>query len=105
VRHFDTHPRAKVIGRAVRQQAMAIDLRRRSKQYVMVSNANRNRLPMAHNFARARVDCAVERMDSVAEVRDESVEPLGQRVDAFSLARVDSCDCGLNFADGNCREE
>ena len=35
---------------------------------------------MAHNFARARVDFAVERMDSVAEVRDESVEPLGQRV-------------------------
>src|SRR5271166_5680550 len=79
-RNFDTHPRAKVKGRAVRQQAMAIDLRRRSKQYVMVSNGNRNPLPTAHNFARARVDFAVERMDSVAEVRDESVEPLGQRV-------------------------
>ena len=60
---------------------------------------------MAHNLARTRVDFAVERMDSVAEVRDESVEPLGQRVDAFSSARVDSFDCGLNFVDGGCREE
>ena len=62
-RHFDTHPRAKVRELSVRQQAMAIDLRRREKQYVMVSNANTNPFPMAHNFARTRVDFAVERMD------------------------------------------
>src|SRR5208337_2269552 len=84
---------------------MAIELRRRNKQHVMVSNASAGRLPIARNFGRARVDFAAGRMDSVAEVRDESVEPLGQRVGAFSLARGDSFDCNLNSADGGPREE
>ena len=52
----------------------------RDKQYVMVSNANRNRLPMAHNFARTRVDFAVERMDFVAEV-----SPAQKGADAGSV--------------------
>ena len=57
---------------------------------------------MAHKFARTRVDFAVERMDSVAEVRDESIEPL---VSASTRSLAGSSISGLIFADGGCREE
>jgi len=36
--------------------------------------------PRAHDFARARRDFDVDGMDNVAEGRDETVEPLIQRV-------------------------
>ena len=47
----------------------------------------------------------VDGMDNVAEGRDETVEPLIQRVGAYCPASGNALDCGLDFDDGGRREE
>jgi hypothetical protein len=82
-----------------------IDLRRRDKQHIMETVEEKTPAPRAHDFARARRDFDVDGMDNVAEGRDETVEPLIQRVGAYCPAGGNAFDCGLDFDDGGRREE
>ena len=63
-----------------------MDLRRRDKQRVTETVGEKTPTPRGHEFARARGDFDVDGMDNVAEGRDETVEPLIQRVGAYCLA-------------------
>jgi len=82
-----------------------MDLRRRSKQHVMETMDGKTPAPRAHEFACAHGDFHVDGMDNMAEGRDETVEPLIQRVGAYCLASGYSSDCRLDFDDGGRREE
>ena len=58
---------------------MTMDLLRRNKQRVTETVGEKTPAPRAQEFARARGDFDVDGMDKVAEGRDETVEPLGER--------------------------
>ena len=84
---------------------MAVHLRRRNQQRVMETMAVITRFQIAHEFACAGSDFDVDRMDSVAEGRNESLEPLVQRPSAFRMAGADTFDGGLELDQGHHREE
>jgi hypothetical protein len=56
-----------------------VDLRRRSKNRVMKAIAGEPDMAMGKGPARANGDCGVDRVNSVAESRDEAIEPISQR--------------------------
>jgi hypothetical protein len=82
--HFDLRPGAKDSD-SLGQEAVAMDLRRRSKNRVVEAMARiLSLLPMGQEPARPNCDVDVDRVDSVAERCHESVEPLMQRVSPFA---------------------
>jgi hypothetical protein len=54
-------------------------------------------MAMGKEPARANGDCGVDRVNSVAEGRDEAIEPISQSADARRLARGNSFDGRLNL--------
>jgi hypothetical protein len=82
-RHFDLRPGAKD-GDSLGQEAVAMEPRRRSKNRVVEAMARIVALlPIGQEPARPNCDVDVDRVDSVAEGCNESVEPLMQRVSPF----------------------
>jgi hypothetical protein len=84
--HFDLRPGAKD-GDSLGQEAVAMELRRRSKNRVVEAMAGIVALlPIGQEPARPNCDVDVDRVDSVAEGCNESVEPRLQRFSAFHIA-------------------
>jgi len=77
-----------------------MDLRRRSKDRVVEAMAEVAGLAIGQEPARPNGDLDVDRMDSVAEGRNESIEPLVQRVSAFRMRGVNSFDGGFDLDEG-----
>ena len=83
-----------------------MDLRRRSKNRVVEAMARIVALlPIGQEPARPNCDVDVDRVDSVAEGCNESVEPLMQRVSPFRIAMANSFDGGFDLDQGGRREE
>ena len=82
-----------------------MDLRRRSKNYVVEAIADEALLAIGQESARPNCGLDVDRMDSVAEGCNESVEPRLQCFSAFRIAATNSFDGGLELDEGGCREE
>jgi hypothetical protein len=95
-RHFDMRPGAED-GDSLGQEAVAMDLRRRSQNRVVEAIADEALLAIGQESARPNCGLDVDRMDSVAEGCNESVEPRLQRFSAFRIAATNSFDGGLEL--------
>ncbi len=82
-----------------------MDLRGRGEQRVVETMAGKTGLAMRQEPARAKGDVDVDRMDSIAEGRDETVEPLVQGAGAFGLADAGSLNGGFELDERGRREE
>jgi hypothetical protein len=78
-------------GDSLGQEAVAMDLRRRSENHVVEAIAGEALLAIGQEAARPNCDVDVDRMDSVAE-GNESVEPRLQRFSAFRFAAANFVD-------------
>ena len=74
-----------------------MDLRRRSKNRVMKAITGEPDMAMGKEPSCANGDCGVDKVNSVAEGRDEAIEPISQSADARLLARRNSFDGGLDL--------
>jgi hypothetical protein len=82
-----------------------MDLRRRSKNRVVEAMARAPALAIGQEPARPNCDVDVDRMDSVAEGRNESVEPCLQRFSPFRMTAANLFDDGFEFDERGCGEE
>jgi hypothetical protein len=104
-RHFDLRPGAKDSD-SLGQEAVAMDLRRRSKNRVVEAMARIVALlPIGQEPARPNCDVDIDRVDSVPEGCNESVKPLMQRVSPFRIAMANFFDDGFDLDQGGRREE
>jgi hypothetical protein len=90
-RHFDVRSGADD-GDSLGQEAVAMDLRRRSENHVVEAIAGEALLAIGQEAASPNCDVDVDRMDSVAEGCNESVEPRLQRFSAFRFAAANFVD-------------
>jgi len=79
------------------QQAVAIDLRGRSQDRVVEAMADMAVAATGQEHSRADRDLDVDRMNSVAEGRNQSIEPLVQRVSSFRMPGASSFDGGFDL--------
>ena len=76
---------------------MAIHLSSRDKYRVMETMAGISLVARRQQLARANGDCGVDGVNSIAEDRDEPIQPVPQSAVAFSLACWNSSDGGLDL--------
>ena len=62
-------------------------LSRRDKHHIMKAVAGEPGMAMGKELTRPNGDCRVDKVNSVAEGRDEHIEPISQSADARLLAR------------------
>jgi hypothetical protein len=68
-----------------RDQAVAVELRRRNEQGVMKAMPRLTIREARHDPASANGDRSVDRVDAIGEARDDLVEPFALRVGALRL--------------------
>jgi hypothetical protein len=76
---------------------MATQLSGRDEHGVMEAVSGKSGMAKGKEPARANGNCGVDRVYSVAEAGDETVEPISQSADARLLARGNSSDGRLNL--------
>ena len=76
---------------------MAVRLGSRDEHRVMEAMADVSLVTKGQQPARANGDCGVDKVNSVAEGRDEPIEPILQSADARLLARWNSLDGRLHL--------
>ena len=82
-----------------------MDLGGRGEQRVVKAMAGKTGLAIGQKPACANGDVDVDRMDSVAEGRDETIEPVVQGVGAFGLSGAGSLNCGLELDERGRRQK
>jgi hypothetical protein len=76
---------------------MTMRLSRRDEHHVMKAITGVPGMAMAKKLTRPNGDCGVDKVNSVAEGRDEPIEPISHSADARLLARRNSFDGRLDL--------
>jgi hypothetical protein len=94
--HVDVSPPAKH-RIPLRQQAMTIRLSGRDEHHVMKAITGVPGMAMGKKLTRPNGDCGVDKVNSVAEGGDETIEPISQSADTWLLARRNAFDGRLDL--------
>ena len=82
-----------------------MDLRRRSKHGVVEAMKDISRPAIGQELPRPYRDTGVDRMNSVAEARNELIEPIVQGVRAVRIESRSLFDNGFDLHKRNCRKK
>jgi hypothetical protein len=80
---------------------VSVDLSGRNEECIMESMTGGTGVAMHEKPAGSRGDVGVDRMNSVRESRDKSIEPVGEGLPTLPASGADLLDCGLNLDKGS----